>query len=63
MNKLLISGCLLVVFVVQISGHGMIMDPIGRGSRWRNDARAPKNYDDNANYCGGFWVRFVNESL
>lgn len=37
----------------------MLMDPVGRGSRWRADPSAPKNYDDNANYCGGFWVSLI----
>lgn len=39
--------------VVNVFGHGMLMDPVGRGSRWRYDKTAPKNYDDNANFCGG----------
>ncbi|XP_058445618.1 uncharacterized protein LOC131426884 [Malaya genurostris] len=37
-----------------ISGHGMVLDPIARGSRWRCDSSAEVNYDDNALYCGGY---------
>lgn len=58
MNKFLFSGCLLLVFALQIYGHGMLLSPIGRGSRWRKNPTAPKNFDDNANYCGGFWVKY-----
>lgn len=42
--------------IVSIHGHGMLMDPISRGSRWRRDPTAPHDYDDNALYCGGFQV-------
>lgn len=40
-----------------ISGHGMLMDPVNRGSRWRVDGSEPRNYDDNSNYCGGAFVQ------
>ncbi|EDW49686.1 GM23202 [Drosophila sechellia] len=40
----------------QLEGHGMMLSPTGRSSRWRYDNSAPTNYDDNALYCGGFWV-------
>lgn len=40
-----------------VCGHGMMMEPINRGSRWRVDRSAPVNYNDNGNFCGGFYVR------
>ncbi|XP_067621799.1 uncharacterized protein [Eurosta solidaginis] len=43
-----------------VRGHGMMLDPPGRSSRWRFNASAPKNYDDNGLNCGGMttqWVR------
>ncbi|KAJ8963265.1 hypothetical protein NQ318_018732 [Aromia moschata] len=34
-------------------GHGMMLDPPNRASRWRFNASAPADYDDNQCYCGG----------
>lgn len=45
-------------FIQIVFGHGMLLDPVSRGSRWRFDARAPINYDDNQLFCGGFSVRY-----
>ncbi|XP_055905417.1 uncharacterized protein LOC129940915 [Eupeodes corollae] len=42
-------GCL-----VGVDSHGMMMKPVSRGSRWRVDPTAPKNYDDNGLFCGGY---------
>lgn len=47
-----IIGC----HILSIDGHGMLMNPIARGSRWRIDPSAPTNYNDNQLYCGGFNV-------
>ncbi|XP_055372759.1 uncharacterized protein LOC129606448 [Condylostylus longicornis] len=33
-------------------GHGMLLDPVGRSSRWREDRSAPANYDDSGVNCG-----------
>ncbi|ALC46882.1 CG4367, partial [Drosophila busckii] len=52
----MLISCLLQ----QTHGHGMMLDPPGRSSRWRYDDSAPKNYDDNALYCGGFWKQTQN---
>lgn len=41
-----------------VNGHGMLLEPVGRASRWRFDGTAPADYDDNQGYCGGFFVRF-----
>lgn len=41
------------------SGHGMVMDPVARASRWRVDTTAKINYNDNGNFCGGYYVRRI----
>ncbi|XP_017873551.1 PREDICTED: uncharacterized protein LOC108620995 [Drosophila arizonae] len=51
---------LLSCLVRQAEGHGMMLSPVGRSSRWRYDSSAPKNYDDSALYCGGFWKQTEN---
>lgn len=38
----------------EVSGHGMLMDPINRASRWRVDGSSPRDYNDMEGYCGGF---------
>lgn len=56
-HSIFLTAVLLVLVLVDLtSGHGMLMDPINRGSRWRNDASAPINYNDNGNFCGGYYV-------
>lgn len=45
------------VLIDTVDGHGMVLEPVARGSRWRFDSTAPINYDDNGNFCGGFYVR------
>lgn len=47
--------CSFSIFVL-VSGHGVIMEPVGRASRWRTNSSAPVNYNDCGNYCGGFSV-------
>ncbi|XP_068152539.1 uncharacterized protein [Drosophila tropicalis] len=44
-------------------GHGRMMSPVGRSSRWRYDSSAPTNYDDTGLYCGGFWKQTENGGL
>lgn len=46
----------LSLIVLEISGHGMMLDPPNRSSLWRFDEDAPPNYEDNQNFCGGFEV-------
>lgn len=53
MIAVLILAFFATYYVSNVFGHGMLMDPVGRGSRWRYDKTAPKNYDDNGNFCGG----------
>ncbi|XP_011197083.2 uncharacterized protein LOC105221647 [Zeugodacus cucurbitae] len=41
-----------------VAGHGMMLDPPGRSSRWRYNSTAPTNYDDNGLNCGGMTVQW-----
>ncbi|XP_049536621.1 uncharacterized protein LOC125951690 [Anopheles darlingi] len=45
-------------FVGNVKGHGMALDPIARGSRWRCNPLAIPNYTDNEQFCGGFPVHW-----
>ena len=56
MRSFLIIGISLFAIIGLTSGHGMVMDPINRSSRWRIDPTAVRNDNDNENYCGGFGV-------
>ncbi|KAF5292926.1 hypothetical protein FQA39_LY13806 [Lamprigera yunnana] len=47
-----------VGFWKETVGHGMMIDPPNRSSRWRYDSNAPINYNDNALYCGGFGIQW-----
>ncbi|XP_011305712.1 uncharacterized protein [Fopius arisanus] len=51
-------GCLsliiAVINILEISGHGMLMEPVNRLSAWRYGFDTPINYNDNANFCGGW---------
>uniref|UniRef100_A0A1L8E399 Putative chitin binding domain protein n=1 Tax=Nyssomyia neivai TaxID=330878 RepID=A0A1L8E399_9DIPT len=56
--------CLIVLFaaiigVLEVSGHGMVMNPVNRGSIWRlyGTGAADPDYNDNGNFCGGFYVQ------
>ncbi|XP_034949643.1 uncharacterized protein [Chelonus insularis] len=57
----LIKNLLLLTIVVIniwiITGHGMVMNPVSRGSAWRKGFNTPKNYDDSGNFCGGFYTQ------
>ncbi|RZC40868.1 Chitin bind 3 domain containing protein, partial [Asbolus verrucosus] len=48
-----LSIFVLCLFVDNISGHGMMLEPPNRSSLWRFNPKAPVNYDDDQNYCGG----------
>ncbi|XP_013109176.2 uncharacterized protein LOC106088287 [Stomoxys calcitrans] len=57
--KLLAISIIVAVSLTNVdytTGHGMMLSPPGRSSRWRYDSSAIPNYNDNANYCGGFSV-------
>ncbi|KAJ8967647.1 hypothetical protein NQ317_016538 [Molorchus minor] len=50
----------LFVFVAlvakEVVGHGMMLQPVNRASRWRFDPTAPIDYDDNQSFCGGAYA-------
>lgn len=52
---------LSVVFSIflEIDAHGRLTEPVHRGGAWRKGFKTPVDYDDNANFCGGFAVRIV----
>lgn len=50
-------------FYAYVTGHGMVLDPVNRASRWRYDTKAKANYDDTQGWCGGFYVRAFCISL
>lgn len=56
-KSLVFVAIVLTSSLAGIEAHGMLMDPVNRGSAFRKGFSTPKNYDDNANYCGGFGVR------
>lgn len=53
---LILVKIILFHCIINVSGHGMLMDPVNRGSAWRKGFKTPTNYDDNGNYCGGYTV-------
>ncbi|KAH8344332.1 hypothetical protein KR084_009900 [Drosophila pseudotakahashii] len=60
LEVVLIIGLSVLCSLSELEGHGMMLSPAGRSSRWRYDSSAPTNYDDNALYCGGFWKQTEN---
>ncbi|RZC34660.1 Chitin bind 3 domain containing protein [Asbolus verrucosus] len=48
----------LMILFREIHSHGMMLVPPNRSSLWRFNSSAPKNYDDNQNFCGGFGVQW-----
>ncbi|CRL06465.1 CLUMA_CG019451, isoform A [Clunio marinus] len=56
MNKK-IFGCfifLIIVIIDDVKGHGMVMDPVNRASRWKVDPTAIPDYNDMEGFCGGY---------
>lgn len=53
MKLLIIIVVLSITLIEFIEGHGMVMDPINRGSRWRIDRSAVPDYNDMQADCGG----------
>jgi len=45
-----------IINLQEIHGHGMLMEPVNRGSAWKKGFKTPVNYDDDGNYCGGLSV-------
>lgn len=58
MLKISVALVTLVALPLQVLGHGMVMDPVNRASRWRVDPTATPDYTDNGLYCGGYAVTF-----
>ncbi|XP_041349372.1 uncharacterized protein LOC121368698 [Gigantopelta aegis] len=54
MACLLIACSFLQLFVFQVQGHGILLDPPGRSSLWREGHDVIPNYQDNELFCGGF---------
>ncbi|KAM7362778.1 uncharacterized protein ACRADG_013331 isoform 1-T3 [Cochliomyia hominivorax] len=52
----------ITLLVDVATGHGMMLSPPGRSSRWRYDSTAPINYNDNGNFCGGFAVQWYEHN-
>ncbi|RZB84929.1 uncharacterized protein BDFB_010861 [Asbolus verrucosus] len=53
MRLRVLSVFVLCLLLERIAGHGMMLEPPNRSSEWRYDASAPRNYNDNENFCGG----------
>ncbi|KAK4877777.1 hypothetical protein RN001_010283 [Aquatica leii] len=49
----------LLLLIHQVVGHGMMLDPVNRSSRWRYNATAPPNYSDMGLFCGGYSAQWV----
>lgn len=60
MKIFFIAVILILNLINEIRGHGMVMSPPGRGSRWRTDRTARINYDDNGSNCGGYSNQWMN---
>lgn len=54
--KFLLIFALTIFYLEGLHGHGMLMEPVNRGSAWRKGFKTPVNYDDDGNYCGGLFV-------
>lgn len=60
LRLIVIIGALLCVLTVNyVWGHGMVLKPVNRSSRWRFNTSAPINYNDNQLFCGGAGVRTI----
>jgi hypothetical protein len=54
---------LLLVFLVDVEGHGRLWNPPGRATAWRKSFKTPVNYNDDELYCGGLTVRWRTKSI
>ena len=52
-SPVVIIALFSVAFPATVLGHGMMMDPVNRASRWRKGYGGPKEYTDNQLSCGG----------
>lgn len=44
--KAMLAILATILVVDYVCGHGMLMDPVNRASRWRFNRTAPTNWDD-----------------
>ena len=49
-------GVLFLLELDLVQGHGRLMNPVSRSSRWRFNESAVANYNDNEGFCGGYGV-------
>lgn len=56
MAKILLALLAVSSVLAVVYSHGMVLDPVARGSRWRYSPGAPENFEDNQLFCGGFTV-------
>lgn len=54
MIKIISILVLVVALANEIAGHGRMMDPVNRASRWRVGMGGPADYNDMEGFCGGF---------
>ncbi|CAK9813288.1 hypothetical protein ANTQUA_LOCUS7565 [Anthophora quadrimaculata] len=57
--KFFFITCLLGIYLEEIQGHGMMLDPVSRSSAWRKGFPVEPNYNDNEVYCGGFYKQYM----
>lgn len=57
--KLYLAIAITIINISEIFCHGMLMEPVNRGSAWKKNFKTPINYDDDGNYCGGYSVLFI----
>ena len=50
---------ILAINLNGIEGHGSVTDPVHRGYAWAMGFQTPMNFNDHANFCGGFNVSKV----
>ncbi|XP_047369907.1 uncharacterized protein LOC124957160 [Vespa velutina] len=56
--QIILSFCMVSMNLIQIRGHGMMMDPINRSSAWKKHFPVPPNFNDNELFCGGFATQY-----
>ena len=58
-NSVLIFVTLAVQLILEVSGHGRLVEPPSRSSMWRYGFDTPINYNDNQLFCGGRFVSAI----
>lgn len=53
MNTIIIVLLSILTIVPLVHGHGMMIHPVNRASRWRDGFKGPTEYTDNQLSCGG----------